>query len=242
MRLEGRAALVTGGAHRLGRSMALALAESGANVFIHYGSSEEEARQTVREVRALGVAASLGQADLVQAEDIQALVGQATEDLGPISILVSNAARFSAESFGGTAVETFDAEFAVNLRAPFFLAQAFARALPVEEEGAIVHLSDARVNRPLGDHFAYRLTKAGLNHLTRQLALELAPRIRVNALALGAILPPSHEDEAYLQRLREQIPLGRTGDPKTVTDNLIHLLRQDFLTGVVLPLDGGQFL
>jgi glucose 1-dehydrogenase len=132
---------------------------------------------------------------------------------------------------------------AVNLRAPFFLSQAFAAQLPPDLEGQIVNITDARVLRAGFDHLAYRLTKSALVSLTQALALELAPRIRVNAVALGAILPPPGEDERYLQELaRKDVPLQQPGNAEMVAANVLHLLRQPFLTGVILPIDGGQFL
>jgi NAD(P)-dependent dehydrogenase (short-subunit alcohol dehydrogenase family) len=132
---------------------------------------------------------------------------------------------------------------AINLRAPFFLSQAFARQLPPGAPGQIINVTDARVLRAGYDYLAYRLTKSALVTLTRALALELAPQIRVNAVALGAILPPPGEDERYLQQLaQERVPLRRTGSAEIVAANVLHLLQQPFLTGVIFPIDGGEFL
>ncbi|NJN82467.1 MAG: SDR family oxidoreductase, partial [Caldilineaceae bacterium] len=139
--------------------------------------------------------------------------------------------------------ELFDRLFAINLRAPFLLSQAFAAQLPQNAKGNIINILDARLNRPLPDHFVYRLAKGGLWQMTQMLALELAPRATVNAVALGAILPPPGQGQEYLDRMaQEQVPLRRAGSARIVTENVLHLLTQDFLTGVIVPIDGGQFL
>jgi NAD(P)-dependent dehydrogenase (short-subunit alcohol dehydrogenase family) len=129
------------------------------------------------------------------------------------------------------------------LRSAFLLCQAFASQIPEDGHGAIVNISDARIYRPGTKHLAYRLTKSALLGMTENLALELAPRIRVNALALGAILPPPEKDQSYLDQLaQEKVPLRRSGSAEIVAENVIHLLEQDFITGDTIKLDGGQFL
>ena len=142
-----------------------------------------------------------------------------------------------------TDVALWEKLFAINLRAPFFLSQAFASNLAGSREGAIVNIADARTRQPGTDHFAYRLTKGGLSQMTEMLAAELAPAVRVNAVALGAILPPPGQGEDYLRDYADRrVPLGHPGGLTTVTANVLHLLRQPFLTGAVVPLDGGEFL
>jgi glucose 1-dehydrogenase len=129
----------------------------------------------------------------------------------------------------------------VNLRAPYLLSRAFAVQVP--EQGKIINILDARIRQPAPDHFVYRLTKSALATMTAQMALALAPKITVNAVALGAILAPPGKDDSYLQNLAEKrVPLKRHGSPDIVAENVLHLLRQDFLTGVVIPVDGGEFL
>ncbi len=162
---------------------------------------------------------------------------------GEIDILINNAAVFpDADTFATTDVELWDRIFAINLRAPFFLSQAFGRQLG-SREGRIVNIVDARTRRPQTDHFAYRLSKQALWQMTQMLALELAPGTSVNAIALGAILPPPGRNRAYLERIAaENIPMGSPGNTEDVTTNVLHLLTQDFLTGTIIELDGGQFL
>jgi NAD(P)-dependent dehydrogenase (short-subunit alcohol dehydrogenase family) len=243
MNLQGKVAVVSGGAVRLGRAITLALAASGCHVLIHYGRSEEAARQTRAEAMSSGVDAAVFGADLADAAATQAVIPAALAHFGRVDILVNNAAIFLSGGIGDTDLATWESQFAVNLRAPFLLCQAFAAQLPPDRQGKIVNVGDARVFRPAAEHLAYRLTKAALLTLTQSLAQELAPRITVNAVALGAILPPPDKDTSYLEQLaHSQVPLRRPGHPDQVVANVLHLLQQEFLTGVILPIDGGQFL
>lgn len=238
-----KVAVVTGGAVRVGRAITLALAEAGCHVFIHYGSSAEMARQTQAEAAALGVKTHLYQADLADPAQVQGIIATAMGVFGRVDILINSAAIFLDGTLAETSLAMWDSQFAINLRAPFQLCQAFAAQLPADGRGAIVNITDARVFRPAADHFAYRLTKAALVTMTETLAHDLAPRITVNAVALGAILAPPGKDESYLQELAQQrVPLKRPGSPKIVAENVLHLIRQDFVTGVTVKLDGGEFL
>lgn len=244
MDLNGKVALVTGGAHRVGRALTLALAQAGCNVFIHYGRSAQPAQQTQADAQNLGVEAHIYSANLLDAQETELIIPAAVEQFGQVDILINSAAIFPEEdTFTGTHLALWDKLFEVNLRAPFLLSQAFARQIPADGHGKIINILDARLRRPAPDHFVYRLTKGGLWNMTQMLALELAPRITVNGVALGAILPPPGQDISYLENLAEtQVPLKRPGSAQIVAENVVHLLRQDFVTGVVVPLDGGQFL
>lgn len=244
MELQGKTAVITGGAVRIGRALTLALAEAGCNVFIHYGRSASAAQQTQQEAQALGVRAAVYSADLDNAAQAQSVIPAAVAAFGQVDILLNNAAIFpEADSFGRTDAALWDVLFHINLRAPFLLCQAFAAQLPAGRPGSIVNVLDARVRRPYADHFAYRLSKGGLWQMTEMLAHELAPHITVNGAALGAILPPPGQAHAYLEKLAQQrIPLQRPGSPDIVAASVLHLLRHDFLTGVILPIDGGEFL
>jgi len=246
MQLAGKRALVTGAAVRVGKAIALELARQGVHIGLHFGRSGDAAKQTQSELQALGVRAPLLQADLANAQQTAELLPAAAAALdGPIDILVNSAAVYLDGGLAETSLEMWDREFAINLRAPFQLSQAFAAqtSTPAGKDRTIVNILDARSNRPAADHFAYRLTKAGLDTMTKNLAVELAPAIRVNALALGAILPPPGASEGHLDRIAaERIPLQRAGNAELVAKNVVHLLTQDFLTGVVIPLDGGEFL
>ena len=244
MELEGKVGIITGGAIRVGRALTLALAEAGCHVFIHYGRSTASAQQTQADARAFGVEAHVYSANLADAEATQSILPAALDKFGRVDILVNSAAIFPEEdTFTNTDLLLWDRLFAVNLRAPFLLSQALAAQVPPDGQGKIINVLDARLRQPLPDHFVYRLTKGGLWAMTEMLAHELAPRITVNAVALGAILPPPGADVGYLEEMvQTQVPLKRAGSPQIVAQNVLHLLRQDFLTGVVIPIDGGQFL
>ena len=244
MDLEGKVAVITGGAVRVGRALTLALAESGCHVFIHYGRSAQAAQETAVSAAQFGVKTAVFSADLADPAATQQIIPQAVAAFGQVDILINSAAIFPEEdSFYQTDPALWQHLFAINLQAPFLLSQAFVAQLPPDQSGKIININDARLNRPLPDHFVYRLTKGGLWQMTEMLAYALAPRITVNAVALGAILPPPGADETYLQQIAdERIPLRRAGNTTLVAQNVLHLLRQDFLTGVTIPLDGGEFL
>ena len=244
MELRGKVALVTGGAVRIGRALTLALAEAGCNVFIHYGRSAAPAQQTQLDASSFGIEAAIYSANLADAQAAQGVVPAAIERFGRIDILINSAAIFpEQDTFTATDLIQWDRLFAVNLRAPFLLSQAFAAQVPPEGQGKIVNILDARLRQAAPDHFVYRLTRGGLWNMTEMLAHELAPRITVNAVALGAILPPPGADISYLENMAQtQVPLKRPGSPEFVAENVLHLLCQDFLTGVIVPIDGGQFL
>jgi glucose 1-dehydrogenase len=241
--LKGKVAIVTGGAVRVGRAITLALADTGCDVFVHYGRSAGSAEETCAEAARSGVKVAAHSADLGDPDAVLGIVPAAIKQFGRIDILVNSAAIFPDEGLMETTPDSWDEQFGVNLRAPFFLCQTFASALGAGREGSIINILDARIFRPGGDHLAYRLTKSALAAMTEGLARELAPQIRVNAVALGAILPPPGEDEQYLEKIaRDRVPLRRFGSPDLVAANVVHLLEQTFVTGVTIRLDGGEFL
>jgi len=240
--LAGRTALVTGAARRVGRVLALALARAGAGVVVHYRGSEAEARATAREIAELGMPVALVQGDLADPDVAAGLIDGAALALAPVDILVNNASVFENVALADTDCEVWDENHAVNLRAPFLLARAFARALPPDRGGDIVNLNDWRALRPGADHFAYTVSKAGLHGLTRSLAVALAPRVRVNEIALGAVLPPEKATEAYVHELRRTIPLDRWSRPEEVADALLFLVANPAVTGQTILIDGGRSL
>ena len=188
MELHGKTAVVTGGAIRVGRAIALALAEAGCNVFIHYGRSAQPAQQTQAEAAAFGIIAHIYSADLADADATQSIIPAAQAQFGQVDILINNAAIFPDEdSFTSTDLALWDKLMTVNLRAPFLLSRAFAAQIPANGQGKIVNINDGRIRRPAPDHFVYRFSKGGLWQMTEMLAQELAPRITVNQVALGAI-------------------------------------------------------
>lgn len=244
MNLEGKTALITGGAIRVGRAITLALAEAGCDVFIHYGRSTQSAQQTQQEAIDKGVRAEIYSADLADADAVATIVETAVAHFGHIDILINSAAIFPEEdTFEQSDAVLWEKLFAINLRAPFFLSQRFAQQLSQDKSGKIINILDARLRNRQPDHFVYRLTKGGLWQMTETMARAVAPRITVNGVALGAILPPPGVDASYLEKIaQERVPLRRHGSTEIVATNVLHLLRQDFLTGVIIPLDGGEFL
>jgi len=244
MKLDGKVALVTGGGVRVGRALTLALAAAGCNLLIHYGRSAREAREAQAEARSLGVSAEVHGADLTDGGAARQVVATAVETFGGLDLLINNAAMFpEGDSFAHTDEKLWDMLFAVNLRAPFILSQAFAEHLEHGQQGRILNVLDARVRHPHTDHFAYRLTKGALWQMTEMLARDLAPWTTVNGIALGAVLAPPGRDESYLEDIAaSQIPLRKPGSTGDVAANALHLLTQEFVTGVVMQLDGGQFL
>ncbi len=241
MEIRGKIALVTGAAHRVGRILALALAREGAHVAVHYGRSAEAAQETVARARSYGVRAEAFQADLTRPEAAGALFRQVQETLGTPSILVNSAALFLPGTVRETTLENWERHMALNLRAPFLLIQAFARAVE-RGPGKIVNISDWRAAYPGRKYLAYTISKAALHTLTQMAAHELAPRIQVNALALGAVLPPPGKDEAYLARLVERTPGGRPIRAEEVAQALLFLLQNDAVTGEILFVDAGAHL
>ena len=244
MNLKDKVAIVTGGGIRVGRAIVLALAVRGCNVLIHYGRSDDEAKQTQRDAQALGVQAEIFSADLAQADAAQQVVDEAVRVFGRIDILINSAAIFPEnDTFINSDADRFDKLMAVNLRAPYLLSRAFSKAVGDEQQGKIVNITDARIFIPNTDHFVYRFTKLSLKAFTEMAALELAPNVTVNAVALGAILPPPGKDDSYLQDIaNKRVPLNRPGSTEIVAENVVHLLQQDFITGVTIKLDGGEFL
>jgi NAD(P)-dependent dehydrogenase (short-subunit alcohol dehydrogenase family) len=242
MELAGRNALVTGGAVRVGRAISLALAAAGANVFVHFNRSSAPAEEVRDQVEALGGRAAIGAGDLSDPAAAASLVGAASDALGPISVLINSASGFPEDTLGDVTPQGWRASQDLSLGSPLFLSQAFAAALPEDEVGAIVNITDVRTERPYRKHISYVLAKGGIDTLTRAAALALAPRIRVNAVALGVILPPPGEGEDYVQALAEDLPLRRVGGVDVVADAVLFLARNDFVTGEIVRVDGGGHL
>jgi len=242
MELRNKVALVTGGAVRLGRALTLALVAEGARVIIHYGRSSSAADELLAEITACGAEGTTMQADLQQPGAVLALIERAVAHFGAIDALINNAAIFEPGNWDDTTEENWDRHFAINLKAPFFLSQAFAQQLPQGRRGHIINIADWRGERPGADHVAYTLTKAGIIALTKSLALALAPDIQVNAIAPGLILPPPDRDQSYLDSKATHIPARRTGSPEEIARAMLFLLHSDFVTGEVLHITGGEQL
>jgi len=239
MELRGVTALVTGGARRVGKAIALGLAGSGCNLVIHYNASGAEAEETAAEARALGVQVRTVGADL--ADEAPAIVA-AAGDLAPVQVLVNSAAVFPVDSLNTVERATLESTLAVNLVGPVMLTSAFAAALPDGVEGSVVNVTDWRVARPYPDHFSYSVAKGALDTFTTAAAEALAPAIRVNGVALGAILPPPGKDSTYLKALAKDIPVRHVGGTDVVVHAVRFLLENDFVTGEIVRVDGGAHL
>lgn len=249
MKLPGCVALVTGGGHRLGKAIALALAGEGAHLALHYGRSAEAAEATARQITALGVDAWPVQADLADPKAIERLFEGLDARFGRLDLLVNSAASFKKQSWGRIRLEDWEAALAVNLRAPFLCMHAAAdrmRAGQREDDapGLVINLSDLSGIHPWRGYVQHGVAKAGLLHLSRIAARELAPEIRVNAIVPGAILPPPGLDpESDLWReIGSASPLGRPGDPDKVAQAVLFLAANDYVTGIQLSVDGGEHL
>lgn len=237
-------ALVTGSARRLGAAIARDLHAAGHDLALHCGTSRAELDGLVAELESARAGSTLAlQADLAAFDRLPELVAAAVGRFGRLDALVNNASAFFPTPLGTATPAQWDALFAANARAPFFLAQAAAPHLRATR-GAIVNLADIHGERPLRDHAVYGMSKAALLHMTRALALELAPEVRVNAIAPGAILwPDDGKDEDAKAALLARTPLGRTGTPEEVAEAVRWLLRDaTYTTGQVLRLDGGRML
>jgi NAD(P)-dependent dehydrogenase (short-subunit alcohol dehydrogenase family) len=233
--LKGKRALITGAAKRLGKATALALAGHGADIVVHYHRSHEAALALCEEIGRLGVDAQPLQADVSDSRQTQTLIDRA----GPLDILINNASIFNQETLWETTEESLSRNMRVHAVAPLVLARGFAQQ---DRAGHIVNLLDTRVTAYDREHAAYHISKRVLLTLTRMLAIELAPKIVVNAVAPGLILPPAGQDAGYLEGLTYTNTLKRHGDPVDVTDAILFLLRSRFITGQVIYVDGGHHM
>lgn len=238
--LDGRVALVTGSAKRLGRVVALRLAEEGADVVIHHRSSGAEAADVVAEVEKLGRRGVAVAADLGNISEIKRLFDETEKYFGRLDILVNSAANFLHTEFGSTSEQTWDAALDTNLKAPFFCAQAAAPLLK-KNHGVIVNFADVGGILGWTEYIPHSVSKAGVMMLTRCLAKELAPEVRVNAIAPGTITMPGDPPE-WESDFVKSAALRRSGKPSDVADAVLFLVHSRFITGQVLVLDGGRTL
>jgi NAD(P)-dependent dehydrogenase (short-subunit alcohol dehydrogenase family) len=236
------AALVTGGARRIGREIVLALARAGYAVAIQTRHSQGAAADLVAEISTRGGRAGLVVADLADHDSVIDLVPAAAAAVGPLTLLVNNAAEFEPDAIGHLERDRFDRHFAVNLRAPVFLAEAFAAQAPVAGDPSIVNLLDQRIYRPTPRFLSYGLTKSALHAATTTLAQALAPHIRVNAIAPGPTLPSSRQDDSVFRRQTKAVPLGHGPSPAEIAAAVVYLASAPSVTGVTIAVDGGQHL
>jgi NAD(P)-dependent dehydrogenase (short-subunit alcohol dehydrogenase family) len=237
-----KTALVTGGARRIGRALALALAGDGFAVAIHHHSSGAEAAALVAEIERAGGRAMALAADLADETAVKNLLPQARAALGPVGVLVNNASIFGNDSVTTATRESWDLHLAVNLRAPFVLTQQLAALLPPEAGGVVVNLLDERVWNLTPYFLSYTLSKSALWTLTQTMALALAPRIRVNGIGPGPTLPSPRQSPEQFKRQCRMMPLGRGTSPLEIAAALRFILAAPAMTGQMIALDGGQHL
>lgn len=236
-----KVAVVTGGAVRLGRAITLGLAEAGYDLVIHYNSSQGPARETAAEVEALGRRAVTVQADLSGGAGARKLSDAVTEAYGRVDILVNSAATFEEAELMQVDEESWDQVMNVNLKGPFLSVQATAEMLR-ECRGNVVNLVDLSAFQPWTRYPHHSVSKAGLMHLTKILARVMAPYVRVNAIAPGAVLPPDDFSAEERQREIERTPVGQLGTPEDIVRTVLFLAGSPFMTGEVVVVDGGRGL
>jgi len=241
MELLGRTALVTGAAKRVGRAIALALADRGMDVVVHYKGSAPEARATAEAVERLGRRAVTVRADLAKPEEVEALAERAVETFGTIDVLVNSAALFYRTPLEKVTGQDWDQFLRVNLIGPFLLARRLGLLMRQRGEGKIVNIADIAGMRPWTDFLPYSVSKGALITLTQGLAKALAPEVQVNAVVPGSVLLPEEYGEREREAIVRATPLKRIGDPLDVAKTVLFLLEgSDFITGQVVVVDGGR--
>lgn len=243
MNLQGKTVLITGAARRIGRAVALALARAGADIVVHYRSSEGEVRDLTQELSALGVQTQALAADLADACAVEALVTEALRLTGRLDVLVNSASLFEEATLEEVELEEFRRNLDINALSPFVLTRNLYRHVNERQAtGSVVNLLDSRVTDYDRRHVAYALSKRALHSLTQMTAMEFAPVLRVNAVAPGLVLPPAGMDEGYLERLRTTNPLQSHGTLAQVTEAVLFLVGNAFVTGQTIWVDGGRHL
>jgi pteridine reductase len=241
MDLQDRVIGLTGAARRVGRALALGLARRGAHIALHYHTSAGAARATAAEIEALGRHALPVQGDLTRPAECEAIAAKIDARFGRLDALINNASTFERMPVGTVTEADWDRALGSNLKGAFFCAQAALPLLRRGGGGCIVNIGDGAALRPYPNHLPYMVAKAGLLTMTQALAVELAPAIRVNAVAPGVVLPPEDMDDAERERALGNVPLGRFGAPEDVLAAVLYLLEGgDYVTGQVLTVDGGR--
>jgi 3-oxoacyl-[acyl-carrier protein] reductase/pteridine reductase len=240
MKIEGKTALITGGAHRVGKAITLTLARAGANVVVNYYSSDTAAQATVAEAEALGVGGLAVQADVGDLEQVRGLVAAAAEKFGAVDILVNSASIWQNTPLPMGDFSVWHRVLGVLLDGSMYLADAVAPMMKERGEGAMVNIVDLAAWKPFPTYVAHSVGKAGLLALTRSLAIELAPEVSVNAIAPGPVLPPPGYTQAQIDRIGGRTLKGRWGSAQDVADAAHFLVEADYITGEVIVVDGGE--
>ncbi len=239
---KGKVALITGGAHRVGKALTLAFARAGASVIIHYNTSADAARATEVEARARGVDALIVQADLVQPAQVKAMVDAAVARFRTIDILVNSASPFDQTPFPTDDTSSWRRVIDGLINGSFYVTNAIAPLMLQQQRGAIVNIADMLALVPRKNFAAHGVGKSALVAMTRQFALELAPHVRVNAIVPGPVLPPPNYPPERVALIASRTVLKRWGTPDDVADAVLYLVRAEYVTGEVLLVDGGEHL
>jgi NAD(P)-dependent dehydrogenase (short-subunit alcohol dehydrogenase family) len=242
MDIKGKTALVTGGAHRIGGAITLSLARSGANVVINYHRSSHEVADITRQVESLGVQALPFQADISSYAQVENMVKYAGERFGGVDILVNSASQFTRTPLPVEDVTQWEKVIRIQLFGAFYCSNLVAPYMLGNKEGAIINIVDNSAWQPWKNFSAHSVAKTALLGLTRQLALDLAPYVHVNAVAPGPVLPPDNISPEGILRTARQTLLERWGNPGDVVEAVLFLLRSDYITGESIVVDGGQRL
>jgi 3-oxoacyl-[acyl-carrier protein] reductase/pteridine reductase len=242
MDLQDKVALVTGGAIRVGRAIALALAGAGADIVINYNSSDTEARKTEADIVALGRRALACKADVSKADQVQAMVDAAIEKFGRLDVLVNSASLWKETPWPETSEADWDLLHGISAKGAFLCSMAAAPHLAARGDGAIVNIVDLSAIVPFPGFLPHSAAKAALLNLTYSLAMELAPAVRVNAVAPGAVLPPPGYTEEQLALAQKTTLLKRWGTAEDVARTVVFLAESPYITGALIPVDGGEML
>jgi NAD(P)-dependent dehydrogenase (short-subunit alcohol dehydrogenase family) len=232
-----KAAFVTGAAKRIGRQIALTLAEQGFDIALHYKNSRKDAESTAKEIRSKGVACQLFSCDLSDLKKVEETFARAYAKMPHLNILVNSASLFKTDTLVKSKQALIEKHFNTNFFAPYLLTQKFAQKC---KKGQIINIIDSSIMKNKTKHFSYLLTKKALAELTKMASIELAPNIRVNGIAPGLILPPPGKKESYVTRRAKTIPLKRRGYPQMIADAAVYLINNPFITGHIIFVDGGE--
>ena len=234
-----KAALVTGGAKRIGKEICLRLAELGYDIVLTYLSSVVEAEALAEEITLMGQSCSIKRCDLTVSRDIPILMEEIFQEFPQLNLVVNNASQFERCTLADTTLEDLDKNLSLHLKTPFMIVQKFAQQC---NHGQVINILDTRITKNRTAYFAYLISKKSLADFTLLAASELAPNIRVNGIAPGLILAPDGEDSAYLDRLATKIPAKRKGSVRDIVNTVEFLVKNDYITGQILFNDGGEHL
>jgi NAD(P)-dependent dehydrogenase (short-subunit alcohol dehydrogenase family) len=240
MNITGKTALVTGGQRRLGRAIAIGMAKAGANVVVAHYEEDDLANSAVEEIKSIGVESISIKVDVSNKLSVISSAKKALKYFGVIDILVNSSSVYKKVPIPNEDTTNWEMSLGVILNGPFYMTNAFVPAMMDKGEGVIINICDLSVWEPWPMYSGHCVAKAGLWALTRQLALELAPKVRVNAIAPGPMIPPVDYDQAKILRTADKTLLNRWGDPEDIQRTVHYIVETNYLTGVIIPVDGGQ--